>query len=565
MAGPITLTSGTSNGSFDLDADVAGAAYSGATITLVNNGTGADAVTDIYYDHEAKSIMISAGVSTTVQHIYDAINNKLGDLFTATNIANAGSTLALADIGESVALTENGEDGGVVEATLAEVKAAIELTASSKVTVAYVTGTTTTHVVDKIDYSGSIGDFNVGDDDDPNNRVQLTGTDTAANLAIQFVANGADQSFSIDYDLNTRTMGKSTALIQADGGGVLQVQSVNQGTAYDGITVSFVQDGTKESVEYDKELGTITVTADLAAVDLDGLAALIEESLGSEFTATVISGGTSAMSNGDNGVTRDGAIYDGVTVNLATDANGTVTTTAAEVISAINGSSLPDIGITATNVGDSDGSGTMDTGTVTLSQVGVTAVNQAAAGTTFTTNDDASITITAKTTGAAYENVKIVTAIDAESDAAMYASSSAPDKVLTLHAYDATTSALALVNAINTGSGTSSAVKDLFTFALKTGETGGGNVTEDDIGWLGSDQTGVTYTGTSQGGTESQGNFDAGEVVGTSGVTFSASEYGASQYVSVDAISGSFTTYKTEGTTTTRRQAGHRHRRRRAD
>ena len=105
----------------------------------------------------------------------------------------------------------------------------------------------------------------------------------------------------------------------------LQIQAINQGIAYDGFTIVFDHDAVDKSVVYNKQAKTITVT-NAAGTSLADLATQISESLTGLFAASVVSGAASTMNDGATGVTRDGVVYDTITVNLATDANGTVTT-----------------------------------------------------------------------------------------------------------------------------------------------------------------------------------------------------------------------------------------------
>ena len=400
--------------------------------------------------------------------------------------------------------------------------------------------------------SGTIGSVNSTDDasatDDPNNMIQLSTTEKGQDLDIAFAANGASQSFSIDYALNTRTNGYSTGYLTTDQATgvdamVKVVYSAEQGQQNDGITVTFAADANDRSVVWDKENDTLTVT-NAATATADAVALQITNAVSSTFTATVVGGGgaaASAFENGDSTTLEDGRLYDSMTVNLATDANGTVTTTAAEAVNAINASSaFTGLDISATHVFSSDGSGAMETGTLSLDRFGITETAATASGMTSAVDGaDAQLVITAKTAGSGYDNVRVAivkdAALTANSDE--YATYDATNKVLTFTVDTASTAA----NIVNNwaSNSLSAAAAALFTVAIDGDGDGSGVVDVDDTGYL---SGGSTYSGTSTGGLGAEGNFDANDIVGTGGLEFRSTSYGETQFVSVKAISGTFTT-----------------------
>ncbi len=526
-----------------LAARIAGTQFNGVDLTIVN-GTGNTAT----YDYATNRVTVTLTVAgSTATNVANLINQQLGNLFIATASGAQTNDVVAGTYND---LSNNaGTDGGTVTATLAQVRSAINTSIGTQVTATDLGANSATTVVDVINYSGAIGELNnAAGAGQPNNRIQLTGTDTAAHMPVVFRANGVNQSLSISFINNTRTNGKSTAYLQG-ANSVLKVEAVAQGSQNDGWTFNIVNHATERSIVYDRATRTVTYTANLASTTANAIASELNAAVGTQFQISVVSGGTNNFGSAASSVTADGSIYDGVYVNLATDANGVVTSTANEVVSAINANpALQSLGIVASNVTYSDGSGVAATGTVTLMEVGRTATNQAASGTTYAANGStARVTVTAKNAGAAYNGVKIAFANGATAGNE-YATYDAANKILTFHIAAGVTTADALVTAFNTGSGTAQSVKDLF---LVTGPSGGGPgiVTSNDIGWL---TGGVTYSGTSLGGVDSEGNYDANQVIGTAGLSIKSIEYGSKQFVSVKTLAGTFTTYDSTNTASQR-------------
>ena len=536
---------GVGNSTIQIAAKIAGSAFSG--VSLVYNGVAGS--NSVSYDYANKILTVNSTVGSDATSVAAQITTAYGNLFTVTaaglKVSQAGDASTTANMTAAAVA-----DGGTVTANITAVTGAINGVAAGQPGVnvlATIDNASGAQITDVITHSAFIGDVNsaVGADE-PNNRIQFTTTGAAANMPIVFQSGGPNQSFGLQFVNNTRTNGKSTAYIAASAttGGTLQVQANTQGVATDGITVRIINSATDKSVIWDKQNNRLDVYAAVAGETLTTIGNRITAA--GNFTASVIgdAGNLARFTTLDSGVTKDGSPYDSVVVNLATDAAGQVTTTAAEVVSAINGSTaMQSLGVRASNVTSSTGAGVAATGTASLSQLGMTAVNQLATGDTVSTGGAAAqLRVTANTAGAAYNNVKVNVLADTTS-AHLGATYDASNKVLTFHiASVGNTTATAMANAFLTGSDTAQSVKDMFSVSALAG--GAGNMSVNDIGWLGN---GVSYTGTSQGGIQSQGNFDAGQVVGTSGVTFKSNDYGTKQFVSVKALSGTFTTYDTSG------------------
>ncbi|NQT39020.1 MAG: hypothetical protein HQ581_16095, partial [Planctomycetes bacterium] len=524
---------------------IAGDVFTGLTVTVnsVNTGSGSDVAT---YDYATNTITLdmTAAVPTTAD-IETAINADLASLFLADTPGEDDDTVQAGTL--VLGTTTGGDDGGVVSAngTITNVADKID----NLTGIAAITATGGASLIEITTVSGTIGSVNSTDDasasDDPNNMIQLAGTDKAKNLDVTFAAAGASQSFSIDYQLNERTNGYSTAYLtstQDDKAAVVKVvYTAEQGQQWDGIDVSYVSDANDTSVVWDKENKALSVY-NIAAATANDVRDQINNALGSTFTATVIGTGgltATAFTTGDSATTADGRIYDSMTVNLATDANGVVTTTAAEAVNAVNASAaFTGLEISASHSFSSDGPGVMETGTLSLGQLGVTSTNATAAGTTSAINGEkAQITVTALTAGSAYDNVKVVFVEDATvtQAAGEYATYDASNKILTFTANPASTAAEVVNNWASNSQSTAAAA--LFSAAVVN--TGSGIVDALDVGYL---SGGTTYSGTTTGGLAAEGNFDANDVVGTGGLDIKSNDYGTSKFVSVKALSGTFVT-----------------------
>ena len=350
-AGTITVAgAGGGAGTISIEAKTNGTQFNGMKFDL---NVSATSITDnAQYSAATNTLTVNVNTGESATQVATAITNTYGSLFNVSVGGGAGATAAGNDQTNTVALQSIGNDGGDVTATLGNIATAINAivvpgTDTQAFTAALLSGTAATTVADLITNSATIGQVNstaVGATDatadQPNNDIQLTSTDAGSNLPINFVAGGPNQQFSITYNNNTRTNGLSTAYLQGTGGGIIQIASDTQGTAFDGtkVTVNVQAPGsTDQSVVYNQAAKTITINTTAALDSTANITAQINGQLGGQFTATVVSAAAAgSFSNGDTATTADGQIYDSVNVNLATDANGNVTTTAAQVINAIN-------------------------------------------------------------------------------------------------------------------------------------------------------------------------------------------------------------------------------------
>jgi flagellin-like hook-associated protein FlgL len=539
-------------------ANVAGTQFNGTKLVITDNAGGsADTAT---YNYATNTITASMNVtgSETDSDLKNVINNQLGSLFTASG--DVGDDLAVTS---AVAVTDtSGTNGGGLDAsdTYANIATAItNATGGSPVTATAVG--TTTNLVSAFTQSASIGSVNAGLTSDLNNGIQFLGGAAASDMPITFVNSGDSQTLGVSLSTNTATNGYATAYVQGtNANSTIKITAGNQGTKYDGVKVIYNQSTADTSVVYDSSAKTITVnnnfnggTVTAADVITQINAAFANAGGAPLFTASDVnpadptgSLATGVVTAGLSGTTSGGNQYTGITVNLGTDSHGTVTSTAANVIAAINGSAtLQGLGISASNLGSSNGTGLVTAGTASFSQPGVTQANGYASGTTINRGGvNAQMTVTAKNAGSQYNNAQVVFVNDQQSAGNEYVS------------YDTNTNQLQVH--IDSGVSTLNDVLNNFTaannptvaalFSLSAVGTGAGTLYASDTGTL---TGGVVNAGTATGGVALAGNFDANNATG-SALTLTSTGYGSDQFVSVDPVQGSFATTNSAGASAAR-------------
>jgi flagellin-like hook-associated protein FlgL len=514
---------------------------------------GANTVT---YNYANNQIVATVQAGTTDDQLATMINTQLGSLFSATG--SGGGHVATAQNGLVMFTAATGNNGGVIDpsATYTTIAGLITNATNSPIT-ATATGTTAQKAmtVSNFTQSATLGSVNAGLPSDLNNGIQLFGGANASTLPVTFVNNGNNQTLGVSLTTNTNTNGFSTAYVQgANANSTVQITAKNQGTQYDGITVTYNQSANDKSVVYNASAKTITVNNNFTGgVTAAQVVTQINNALsgaGGLFTASVLGGGAGGgnVTAGASGTTSGGNQYSGLVVNLATDSNGSITSTAANVISAINASTqLQNLGISAANLGSSTGAGLVTTGSTSFTQPGLSQANGYAQGTTVNQGGvNSEMTVTAKNSGSLYNNVGVVFVNDNTITAhgGEYAQYNASTKQLQIH-IDSGVSTLndVLANFNSTKDATDSAL-----FSLAAVGTGAGVLYSTDTGTL---TGGVTTTGSATGGVALAGNFDANEVVGT-GLTLTSTGYGSNQFVAAQAIQGTFQTTNSAGQTSNR-------------
>ncbi|RCS47726.1 flagellin [Bremerella cremea] len=556
-------TAGTDN-DFTITAKQKGADYNGISVILADGAAAGSE--EVVYDADAKTLTITKNAASTAAQVVAAVNNAgafdneaISDLFTAALVEQTGGTGAGAITATGASgTTADGVDGGAIIATANDVVTAINAaTGNNKVTASLQAGNNGYGVVSEftdVAYSGVA---------EQNTLLQFLAP--GENPNIRFVSNPGT-GLSIDTTTDPKVEDFSSTVIQNDdANGSFAIKAKLKGSEYDGYTVSVVDNAnvtgaTNEYVILDKENKTLTINIDdtvstaqdiIDAVNNDAYVSQFfgAENFGSSDGSdavtiadlTVPTGGTSG------GITSEGTLI----VNLETDENGIVKTTANDLIAFFDDPSqfisdpsdaadalaeLTTRGISVTNSGGSDGSGVLSVTTedITFATNGTDLQDSQASGTTFAVNgENAQLTFTAVSTGAAYDDVTIQFVNDgsvtggtderAEYDAAA--------KTLTFFVEEGVTTA-ADIEDIFTSSESQYDAEIAALFTATAGGTGAGVVTSDDTATL---SGGVVDNGSVQGA-KLQGNSDLENL----GLTFQATGYGTDSFVSVKALSGTF-------------------------
>ncbi len=385
---------------------------------------------------------------------------------------------------------------------------------------------------------------------------------TAADIKAALAADDlASQSFAAaDFGTSDGTGAIDADLVQADvtlgfntNADQIRIRSNAYGTDGNNIQVVVADSTTGTSISFANN--TLTVNIAVASTTVEELAQQINTALGGTFTAEVVStaGGAIAAVTATNltgglgadadanaipdtsagDILTSGGRGDTLIVNLASDANGLVTTTASDLLAFFDdpaNSLLTDnFGISVSNGAGSDGSGILSatSSDLAFSTTGVTSVDQQASGTSIAVNGDtARVSVTAVQQGAAFDNVSIVyvndDSITAGNETAVYDGAT---KTLTVNIDQGLTNADQVISAINTS------LSSQFT-ASNGGANGNGLVTTTDSLTL---TGGVVESGTVQGAAF-VGNADQADV----GLTFTSTSFGTEAFVSVKALSGTF-------------------------
>jgi len=364
---------------------------------------------------------------------------------------------------------------------------------------------------------------------------------------------GADlaQSF-VDIELDSAT-------------NVLRVRRDAFGSDGNNLTLDLVDSNgaaTSASFANDK----LTITLDKDNVSVSELAQTINSLVGGEFSAEIVelnsddtgsdltgldggfdqtynfAGGLGTDSDGDgvpdasaNDVVTSGGRGESLIINLATDANGLVTTTANDLIAFFddpaNSLLVDDFGISVSNAEGSDGSGKLEATeeAIEFATSGTALVDQQATGTSIAVNGiNARVKVTADQQGAAFDNVAVeFVNDDGLTQGNEVATFDADTKTLTVRIDEGNSTAQNVIDAINAGLG------DQFTAEVATGSTANGTVTAGDTLTL---TGGVVESGTPQGAAL-LGNEDQA----ATGLTFESQRFGSDAFVSVRALSGTFT------------------------
>ena len=500
------ITMGGAGGQVSITADAAGDQYNGLQLTIVNGG--ADSAT---YDHANKTItaIVTTPGATAATDVAAAINYDLGHLFTAAvGTTNSAVSAGTYDFAADSASNTLGSNGGIITSTANNVIGELNTDAD---TFALVTATagevSTTGVVTALTDRAYHGTVNTGSASDTNNYLQFLGPDGSSDLNFRFVANGASQPLSIDLVSNPDTAGYATGVAQSNAGNAsFHVTADNTGEVYSDVSIALTDDSNVAApagstdpavVAWDPENKTITFTGDFdaAAFTANELINIINNDTvtGPLFTAAVFGYGNGAglvdvPAVGGSlimGTMTGGNQYTGVTVNLSTDASGVITTTAADLVTWVDagGTTLDTLGISVSHVGTSTGAGLLTAGPMAFGSENTISTTGFATTTTANASGvNSQAVITAKTSGADYDNIRVNFHHD-------YAVTGGFDEYVT---YSAITRELNIyietgISTLNNviarlGDAASSAADALFSIQAVAGGTGAGMLNSSDIG-----------------------------------------------------------------------------------
>ena len=561
---------------FDIQARNAGSQYNGYTVSVVNGGAASAAI-----NTNAKTITLTIQGGTTTEAGTLAAwnsNTQLNSLFALNQGANytAGTTVTNGMVTSITnAMTANagnpttlGVDGGaVINGGTNDVTNIASLinansTANMLVTAAPAGGSDGTKGLvatsDSVNYNTAV----------TNGALQITGPENSPN--VQFVNGGASQAFSVNLSNAAGTYGNATATIQSGTAtdGFLQLTAKTAGVD-NGATVQYVQDtnfGASTVANYNAGTNTLTFRGNFNAgdVSLSSMASAVNSDangLGNLFTASVVGTGAADVTGGVHTVSAGGqtaATMAGgglqtagsIVVNLATDATGAVTTTAADVANYFNNTSanpaLAALGM-AVNAGyNPDGTLSSGAGLMTATAAGqsvqltdnstqISTGTASKAVTAAANGVNASLTVTALQNNPGLDGIQVqlVQGAAAAPDSAVY---SAANKTVTISYANAGESANTLIS--NLKAATDSGTKAfLATFGIAATGTGASNVSSSDVGYTSGGTT------TSGAGVAAQRNWDKGTPTGTGAeLQFTSLGYGSAANVSVNAVSGTFNT-----------------------
>ncbi|MFI4874079.1 MAG: flagellin, partial [Blastopirellula sp. JB062] len=610
-----TTTGG--NSLFSLTSDTTGLANAGVTINFVGGETAGSETVD-YDNSDPDNVVITVGIQdgvSTANQVIAALNGDptVGGLFTAAaNVvgSDGSGTIAVGDSGavtvnsnnaDTAALftaalvetagtgagavtfvgtygdtTEGGIDGGDIVATANDVIAAINnAVGNDKVTASLAAGN------DGHDTVTEFSNYAYNGVPEQNTSLQFLAPDDSPN--VRFVSN-AGSGLSVDTTTDPRVEGLSQAIIQnGDANGTFSITAKLKGTEYDGYTISFVDDakvtgggadgGGNEYAVLDKENKTLTLHIEDGVTTAENLQdAINNDAYVSQFFNAENFGssdGSDALTIADLTIptgTTGGLVSEGtLIVNLETDADGNIKTTANDLIAFFDDPSqfiadgteaantlayLQDRGISVTNVSGSDGSGVLSATTedISFATSGTKLEDAQASGTTFAVNGStAQLEFTAINSGEEYDNVTVQFVNDAtvtagDDERGEY---DAATKTLTFYIQEGVTTADDIADIFNSGDPNYDENLSLL-FSASSG--GAGVVTTDD-------------TGTLTGGVIDTGSTDGAALLGNSdlentGLTFQATNFGSDSFVSVKALTGTFNLTDQSGNTNVDRSSG---------
>lgn len=549
------------NNAFTITAKNAGTDYNGWAFEFATGGGSAGVTWDTVNKKVTIEVAATGDDADNFKSVAEA--DALFDaLFTFAHAegSDGSGDVTMGTVAAAAGQTTLGVNGGTILSTANDVVTLINNTSVLKddVVAALATGNNGYAAVTSFQESAYYGSATA------KNGLQFLGKENAPN--IRFVSNAGD-SLGIDLSTDPKVEGFASAVINLGvDQGAIQITARNKGEAYDDVTIKFAADtgdpkGTGVAV-WDAQSKELTIYANHATDDVQDIldyinnSAVVKDyfrasSYGTSDTSAVVPALTAGRTVG---TTSGGLVSEGtVIVKLGTSANGTVTTTAQDLINYFDATgSLASLGISVSNSWGSDGSGLLaaTTSDIAFATTGTTTSDSNASATLNTSGGiNSMLTITADIAGAAYDGVKIQFEGTAAAKGSETVAYDAITKTLTIGIVDGVSQASDVRTAINNDA----TVKELFTAAYTQDVYGSGS---------NSDGTGLMYitdNGTMSGGTTTTGTATGTALLGNAdeantGLTFSATAYGSDAFVSIKTLNGaSFEVKDSDGNVTDRK------------
>ena len=535
----------------------------------------------VTYDHDGGTggiglltINVDVGVGNSPTELKAAIegNARLNSLFTVDDTVLDGTggvdfTVA-ADASKYKTRLATAVTGGTIQATANDVVAEINdatknAALAGDVTAALATGNDGHELVTAFQESAFYGTAAA------NNRLQFLAPEGAKN--VRFVSTPG-QALAVDLATEPEGLGFSSAIVQGlEAGTSFKITAKQKGAEYDDIEIVMVDQATANlrAAVWDPVSKKLTINADINGAD--DIAAVIgyinnNDAVSPYFRAELwgTTDGTTQVDDtdftGTVATTSGGVVSEGtVIINLETDANGIIQTSASELLTffddtANHSAAFKALGLSVSNAEGSDGSGMLG---ATLSDLvfatsGTDLQDKQASGDTYALNgEDASLKITAVNRGATYNDV----VVEFEDTATAGAETFTYDpilKKLTIGIESGVTTPHH-INDPTTGSWTNTTLPGydaelaaLFTMADGVGGNGSAVITS------------ASDFATLSGGVEDAGQEEGASLLGNedqanTGLAFKAVQYGSDEFVSVRALNGtSFSVVDSAGTSTDR-------------
>ena len=518
------------------------------------------AVSDaVVYDHENKTLTITVTDDdlTQVGHIKTIITGdaRLNSLFTLdeTYLGSDGTGIIKGGVGEddnNKTKVTSGVTGGTVVSTANDVIDEINKTTTlmDDVTAALASGSDGHEVVTVFEESAFYGTGAA------NNRLQFLSPEGGKN--IRFMST-PDQALAVDLSTDPEVLGFSSTVVQGlEASTSFKVVAKQKGAEYDDVEIVIADVAAADTVAvWDPESKKLTLNIDIGGVP-DTLADVIgyvnnNDAVSKYFRAelwgttddTAPFTAASVGLVGTVATTSGGVVSDGtVIVNLETDANGVIQTTASDLVAyfddtANHSTAFKALKISVSNAEGSDGSGTLGatTSDLVFTTSGTDMQDSPASGSTYALNgNNARLKITAVNPGAAYNDV----AVEFEDTATAGAETFSYDpivKKLTIGIESGVTTANNIQSSwADVGDPTDPAY-DADLFALFTMADGG---TGDGTGAVTTNDTLTLTGGVADVGAQEGASFLGNSDRANTGLAFKAVEYGSDEFVSVRALNG---------------------------